>query len=244
MVLGPMARADVRYIAEGHLFAITGVNHQVADAFCLVAFGIVHTDGEIECLSLFVHLRYGFPCQAYADIFGELGKGNAIACQHLAARFDDQLWAFYLLLYVEVGHAGNVADGITYFASQAEHAIEVIAEELDGNVGLCTAQHGVDAVADGLSYLDDGTGDTVQLLAHFGGEFAPASAFQFKGGFQFADVHAQGMLVQFGASCLARHGLYFRDGHQQFFGTLPDAVTLFERNAGQGRHIDGERPLR
>ena len=101
---------------------------------------------------------------------------------------------FYLLFYVEVGHAGNIGYGIANLGAELEHSVQVVSEEFYGDVGLCAAQHGIDAVADGLPYLDDGAGEGAQFFADFGSQFGPASFLQFKGGLYFADVDSQGVV--------------------------------------------------
>ena len=51
------------------------------------------------------------------------------------------------------------------------------------------------------------------------------------------------MLVEFRTPRLAPHGLYFRHAEQEFFSLQSHAVRLFERDAGHGAHVDGERAL-
>ena len=69
-------------------------------------------------------------------------------------------------LDVEVGYALHTADGALDAVADDEHVVEVVSEELDGYAGLGTAEHGVDAVADGLAYLYIGSGNGREFLAH------------------------------------------------------------------------------
>ena len=78
-----------------------------------------------------------------------------------------QFGTLYLLLHVQVGNAFHIFHRILDLVSKGEHPVQVVAEKLDSNACLRAAQHGVDAVADGLAYLDIGSRNDRELMAHF-----------------------------------------------------------------------------
>ena len=146
--------------------------------------------GEVETLSLLIDLRDHLASQTDVDSLSKLGQGDSVAGQQLAAGGDGELRTLNLLLYVEVGNALYLLAGPFHLVGQLVHTIQVIAKELDGNVGPGTAQHGVDTVADGLAYLDVGAVQGGELLAHLGLNLLARTAIQGEGGFNLADVDA------------------------------------------------------
>ena len=151
--------------------------------------------------------------------------------------------SFDLLLDIQVYHAVDGRDIFLDLVTQHEHAVEVVAEELDGDAGLCTREHGVDTVRDGLPDFDVDTGQNREFLAHIGYHLGMRAVFQFEGGFDFRGVHTQRVLVELGTSRLAGHGLDFGNLEQQLLGPATDVVRLLERDARQGTYVDGERPF-
>ena len=122
-----------------------------------------------------------------------------------------------------------------------EHLVEVVTEKLDGYAGLGTAEHGVDTVADGLAYLDVGSAYGRELLTHLVQQFRVGAVFQYEGSLYLGYIDTQGVLVQFGASGLAGHGLDLGNGQQQFLGPASDAVGFLQGDAGQGADVNRER---
>ena len=51
------------------------------------------------------------------------------------------------------------------------------------------------------------------------------------------------MFVEFGTSCLPRHGLYLRHLQQKSFCSCPYGVALFKRDSGERGDVDGEGAL-
>ena len=49
------------------------------------------------------------------------------------------------------------------------------------------------------------------------------------------------MLVEFGTSRLASHGLYLGNSKQQFFCLTTDFIGFLQRDAGQRTDVDGKR---
>ena len=186
-------------------------------------------------------MRHGLARHIHRDKLIELCQRDAVLRQHFTPGDDFQLRTLNLLLHVQVGNALYVFHGILNLISQSEHTVQVIPEELDGDARLRAAQHGIDAVADGLAYLDVGSGNDRKLAAHLVEQFPVRAVFQFEGSFQLGHVHAQRMFVQLGTPRLACHGLYFGNGKQDFLCLPPYLVGLFQRNARQGTDIDGER---
>ena len=147
------------------------------------------------------------------------------------------------MLDVQVGDALNAGDLLPDAVGDREHAVQVVAEELDGDAGLRAAQHGVDAVADRLSDLDVGPYDGRELLPHVVEQLAVRAAVEFERCLDLRDIDAQGVLVELGAARLAGHGPDLGDREQQLLGLPSDAVRLLERDARQGADVDRERPL-
>ena len=68
------------------------------------------------------------------------------ADKQLTTRNNLELGTLYLLLHIEVGYAFDVLAGALYLIADGEHAVEVGAEELDGDACLRAGEHGVNAV--------------------------------------------------------------------------------------------------
>ena len=154
-----------------------------------------------------------------------------------------QLRTFDLLFDVQVGDALHAL----YFGFDAvadrEHAVQVRAEEFDGDVGLRAGKHGVDAVRDGLADLDVHARQGLELRADLGQHLVLRTFAQLERRLDFRGVHAQGVFVQFGASRFAGHGLDFGNREQQLLGAAAYAVGLLERNARERADVDRERPF-
>ncbi|OAV63904.1 hypothetical protein Barb4_04615 [Bacteroidales bacterium Barb4] len=203
-------RADVRHVGEGD-FAAGGIYRQVADFGCSrTAFG-GGFHRQVEVFAVVIDLPDCFPAEHDADVFIKLGKGDAVSGKQFAARGDNQLRAFHLLLHVEVGKPLNVPDGIADLVADGKHAVQVRAEELDGDVGFRAGQHGIDAVRDGLPDFNVCSAEGRELAAHIVHDFLATAFRQQEGGFHLRFIHAQHVLVQLRPSGLAGNGLYF--GH-------------------------------
>ena len=233
----------VGYVQQRHLVPFGVVYHQVLDTVHRTPVIFARTDYQIESLSLFIDLRHHFAGHVYLYEFIELRQGDTILRQHLPFRDNFQLRALYLLFHVQVGDTFHIGYRVLYLVSEGEHPVQVIAEQLDGDTGLRTAQHGVDTVADGLADFDVGSGQHREFPAYFGQQFGVRAVLQLERRFNFRYIHAQRMLVQFRTSCLAGHGLDFGDGKQQLFGLAPDFIGFLQRNARQGADVDGKRTL-
>jgi len=107
-----------------------------------------HFEGEVEIAVAFVYLRNLFASEKYFYGVCKFRYAYAVACQHLVARNDFELWTFNLLLDVEVGYAFYIFNRFAHLTGNGIHAVEVCAEELDGNVCSCSGEHGIDAVGD------------------------------------------------------------------------------------------------
>ena len=96
-------------------------------------------------------------------------------------------------------------------------------------------------MADGCSHLDIGAGQGAQLLAHLGHKFGLRAVAQDEGSLYLRHVDTEGVLIEFGTTRLAPHGLYLGDGEQELLGTTAYLVRLLQRDTGQRSHVDGER---
>ena len=121
--------------------------------------------------------------------------------------------------------------------------MEIGAEEFHGDAGLCTREHGIDTVGDGRPHLYIHPRQFLQPLTHVGNHLVFRPPIEHKGSLNLRVVHAQGMLVQFGASRLSAHGLYLWNRQEGSLRPSADAVRLVERDAGQRTDVDGEGAL-
>ena len=192
------------------------------------AFRFGGPDHEIEGFSLLIHLRDCLSCHVHCDEFAECRHGDAVFREHLAFRDDLDFRSFDLLLHIQVGYAFDSAYQVLDLVSEPEHPVQIVSEQLDGDSGLCAAEHGIDPVADRLAYLDVGPGDGRKLFADFRQQFGMGAVFQFERRFDLGYVHSECMFVQLGTSGLAGHSLYLRYGKQEFFCLASYLVGFFE----------------
>ena len=161
----------IGHVQQGYLVSFGVVYHQVLDTVHRTPVIFARTDYQIESLSLFIDLRHHFAGHVYLHELVELRQGDTILRQHLPFRDNFQLRALYLLFHVQVGYAFHIGYRVLYLVTDGEHPVQVIAEQLDGDTGLCTAQHGVDTVADGLADFDVCSGQHREFSAYFGQHF-------------------------------------------------------------------------
>ena len=153
-----------------------------------------------------------------------------------------QLGAHHLLLDVDVDHAVDVADGLLYAGAERVEPLQVGAKDLDGNLCLCTREHGVDAVGDGLADLDVGAGQLREPLAQLVGDLgAGASALEGVGHVELADVGAERVLGQLGTAGLAGYAGHLGHRHDDALGLGAEAVALLKGDARQGGDVDCKR---
>ena len=148
-----------------------------------------------------------------------------------------------LLLHIEVGSSLDTLDGCLDAVAYAEHLVEVGTKHLDGYAGTGTREHGIDAVADGGTYLDIGAGQGTQLLTYLGHQLLLGAVGKDERSLDLGHVDTEGMLVKFGTTGLATDGLYLGNGEQQLLGTATYVVGLLQRYSRKRSHVDGKRPL-
>ena len=183
-------RAYFRYIVQRYLLSVAGIEHQVTYLFHLIPQIILYAYGEVETFSFFIYLGYGFAGKAYVDKLRKLRQGDAVFGKHFPFGSDDKLRTFNLLLHVQVGNAGNVLNGILYLIAQSEHAVQIVAEQLNGYIGFRTRQHGIDTVADRLADFHIGAYNCTQLFTYIGHQLAARTVLQLEWSFDFRYVHA------------------------------------------------------
>ena len=190
------------------------VEHELADVGGRCALCVVHFQGEVERLVVFVNRCHGLSGEQHAHSLGKLGERDAVACEEFALGRDLQLRPLYLLLHVEVGHTLDAADFLLDVVAEGIHLAQIVAEHLDSDVGLRTGEHGVDTVRNRCAHLDRDARHGGEFLSYLGEHFFLVASGQFEGGFYFRRVHAERVLIEFRASRFAPHGLYFRHGEQ------------------------------
>jgi len=114
----PHGRGYVGNITQGHFFTVLGVDHQVAYLFGFVTEVILYFHNQVETLTLFVNLRNHLSGQCHIDVFRKFRQGNAVFSQHFTFGSDFELRAFNLLFHIQVGNAGDIADGFFYLIAQ------------------------------------------------------------------------------------------------------------------------------
>ena len=238
--VGAGRRYHLGHVAEGD-GAAAGIDGEMGYAFHGAAVVGQEAQREVEHAATVVDRRNRFAAQQHVHHLGKLRQRDAVAGQHFAARHNLQLRTFHLLLHVEVGQALYALNGLLHLLRGAVHAAQVVAEHLDGDAGLRAAQHGVDAVGDGGAHLHIHAGHGGQTGANVGHHLVARALVEHKGRFNLRGVHAQGMLVEFGASRLASHGAYFRHTEQQLLHAAPHAVRLCQRDARPCGDVHRER---
>lgn len=161
--------------------------------------------------------------------------------QHVAPGDDLELGTFDLRFEGQVGDALHRGDLVADVLPDGKHPVQVVAEELDGDVGLRTGKHGVDPVRDRLADLHADALDLGETLPHVGHEFRPGTVLEYERRFDLRGVHAQGVFVQLGTAGLAGDGLDFRDGKQDFLHRAAYPVALRQRDPRLGGDVDGQR---
>ncbi len=128
-------RQNLGYIMKRD-FPVVGVDNQLADSLHVLSFLVVGFDCEVEHFSSFIDLRNDFSRQSHIDKFGKFGQRDSVFGKHVPFGFDLQLGAFNLLFHIQVGNAFNLSDSGFDLCPELEQFIEVIAKQLDGDVGF------------------------------------------------------------------------------------------------------------
>jgi len=101
---------------------------------------------KVECGVAVIDLRNGFTFERNTYPLGKIGESNPVTGQHFPTGNDLQLGAFDLLLDHHVGNSVDVGDSLFDFLTERIHFVEVFTEELDGDIGLRSREHGIDTV--------------------------------------------------------------------------------------------------
>ena len=125
---------------------------------------------------------------------------------------------------------------------QGAQSIEVVAEDLERDLGAHAREHVVEAVRDRLPDIDGG-GQHGEPRADVGDDLLAAAARALQVDVDLGRVHAFGMLVELGPARAAADGLHLGDLQDQPLGDQAHPVGLGERDAGPQQHRDGERAL-
>ena len=219
--------------------AIESVDRDFADRIEVGARGV----GEAECdrvgpLAL-EDLRHLAATQGEFGVAGNLAGAQAEEGGFLAVDADMDLRDESLAFRLHIDEAGNGGDDIADLRGFFAEGVEVVAENLDRDLGLHTREEVVDAVGDGLAHAGEDAGDFGELGANFGEDFGAGA---FGGGefeFDLGGVHLLHMLVAFGATSAATDGAHLGDFAEEVFSNLADARAFLQRGAGGGEDEDG-----
>ena len=119
--------------------------------------------------------RFHLPVR-HLSISGKISESNPITGQHFTSGNDLQLGAFDLLLDHHVGNSVHVGDSLFDFLTERIHFVEVFTEELDGDIGLRSREHGIDTGCQRLAYFQIDAFDRSEAAAYVGEIIRPGCA--------------------------------------------------------------------
>ncbi len=128
--------ADFRDIVQRDFLSVARIDHQVTYLFHCRRLSSFTRTVRSKLFPIVIHLGYGFAPQHDIDILLKLRQRDAILCHHFPLGCNDKLRTLNLLFHVQVGNAGNVLVWPLYLIAQSEHAVQVVAEQLDGDIRL------------------------------------------------------------------------------------------------------------
>ena len=235
------------HIAQRHLHCLAGriasVEQNPGNTLHRRTAHGVELQRNVKGAFALIDLRNHAPGQGGFDRLRKLCRRDTPLAQQHASRLDLQLGAFDLLFDHHIHKAGHIGRSRFDAVAQGKKLVQVIPEDLDGNVGAGPRQQQVDTVRDGLPDFKDNTLNVTQPLTHIGKNLGTAPLLQHKRHINLRSFRPQGMLVEFGPSRFAGHHGHLGHLHQLFFDQLPQTNTLLERNAGHGRDMNGHRPF-
>ena len=126
----------------------------------------------------------------------------------------------------------HALDGRLHFVGLGPQDVEIVAVELDADLGLHAGEHLRDDVLQRLFGGDDRAGNLGQFLAHVGQDFLAAAArVRVEADDDFRHVHALGVLVEFGPAGAAAEGNHAANVLQPLFDHAGDPVGGLQRVA-------------
>ena len=182
---------------------------------------------------------------AVGEPFELLGHGRGLkSVERGAPVIDDdfELRDAHLLFDLQVDHARNGRELLAELLRQGADGVEILAEDLEGNLRAHARQHVVQPVRDGLAHVGRHRQDG-EARADVVDDLVLRAAFGVKIDIDLGGVHALGMLVEFGTARAASDRLYLRDLHDQPLGDEPDPMALRQRDPGIEQHRDRQRAL-
>ena len=144
---------------------------------------------------------------------------------------------------LHVGHAGDTGHRIAHLAGQTAQLVEVVAENLDRDLGLHPGKNVVDTVRNGLTHAHPHPGQRCEALADVGENFRFRAVGRLQFEFDFRGIDLEHVLVTLGPAGAAGHGPGFGHTAEQLLGNAADAVAFLQRGARRGDDESGDAAL-
>ncbi len=224
---------------QGNLAAARQYQGHPLQLLRIIAERIVQPHQQIELPLPHHKLRDHPAVHGRLDQFIHVGRVQAVGGQRLSVQVDAQLRDFDLLLDHQVFHAGHPLDRRLHFVRFDPQHIQIIAVELDPDLGLHAGKHCPDDVLQGLFRRNDRAGNLSQFLAHVGHDFLAAAAqVRIEADDDFRHIHALGVLVEFGPARATPEGNHATDFLQTVFDHAGDPVGGLQGIARRQYDVD------
>ncbi len=136
---------------------------------------------------------------------------------------------------------GIVGEPLAQILRDGCAAFEIVAEDLERDLGAHAGQHVIEPMRDRLPDIDRRPAAPRAARGCRRRSRPCCATTGFEVDLDLGGVHALGMLVEFGAAGAAADDLHLGHLEHQPLGDQADAIRFGERDAGIEQHVDGER---
>jgi hypothetical protein len=185
---------------------------------------------EVEAAVAFDHLRDPLAVDHLLERTQQRARRNAVACRLVVVDADLDLRNQHLLLDLQVGDAGDLREPLAQLRRQAAQRVEIVAVDLQRDLGAHAGQQVVEAVRDRLADVAHRRQHR-EAAADVGDDLVAAALGGFQVDVHLAVVHALGMFVEFGAAGAAADLRDLGHGGDDLLGERADPVRLGKRRA-------------
>ena len=242
--IGPPILADLGHVFELDLATAGEVDCQPLERFEVFAVVFVEPHHQVKGPLPVEHLRQYLPLHGGFDVFVDVDSAQAVGIQLAAVDLDLQLRYHDLLFDLQIAHPVDTLDGRFQFLGFVAQHVQVVAKQLDGDLGFHAGDHVRDQMRQRLLDRRDDAGNVLQRVADLVDDLlARAGRVGIHRGDELADVDSLGVLVQFGPAGLADEGRQIGDLLQPLFDHLGDFVALGQRAARRQQHVDLHGPF-
>ena len=233
----------LRQALEGDFGAGGRGDEQLAKVRGAPALGLGEAHDQVKGVAPFENAGHGDALDGRLHRLCHLAHGQTVAGDGVAVEVGAEDRDVRLRFDREVHHAGHRLHGLARLGGQQAQLVEVVAEDLDGDVGAGAGEHVVNAVGDGLADDDVHAGNEGEVAAQRLEQFLFGPLPHLQGHVNFGGLDALGVFVQLGAALAAGDAGDFGMGEEGALDEVAILVGLFEGGAGQGNRAEGERAL-